>query len=191
MNTVVVVEEPMYEEGFGSLWWIFLITGTLWLCLSLVVFRFDITSAKSIGILAGIVFLFAGVFELMMVAVVHGGWWKALNAILGVILVVGGVLAFIHPSNAFVAVSSITGFMFLFVGIWDVIAALSDRTGLWWLRLITGAICIGLAFWASGDFQRKAILLVVWVGLFALFRGISSFVVAFTLRHAHKQLAAR
>ena len=90
----------------------------------------------------------------------------------------------------YVAIASVTGFMFLFVGIVDVFVALANRTGLWWLRLVTGFVCIGLAFWASGDFDRKAVLLVVWVGLFALFRGISSYVVAFTLRHLHKELSA-
>jgi uncharacterized membrane protein HdeD (DUF308 family) len=190
MSTVIVVEEEqVYEPDVGRWWWVFLLTGTAWLVLSLVVFRFDLTSAKSIGILAGIVFLCAGLFELGMVFIVHGGWWKALNAILALLLVVGGIMAFIHPSNAFVAVASITGFMFLFVGIMDLIVAFSDRTGLWWLRLVSGLVCIGLAFWASGDFQRKAILLVVWVGLFALFRGINSFIVAFTLRHLHKAAA--
>ncbi len=191
MSTVMVVEEEVYDEGFGSLWWVFLITGTLWLILSLIMFRFNLTSAKSIGILAGIVFLCAGLFELLMVGVVKGGWWKALNAILGVLLIVGGIMSFIHPGNAFVAIASITGFMFLFVGIIDVFLAFANRAGLWWLRLISGLICIGLAFWASGDFQRKAILLVTWVALFALFRGINSFIVAFSLRHVHKELAAR
>ena len=150
-------------------------------------FRFNITSAKSIGVLAGIVFLFAGVIEFGMVAVVHGGWWKALNAILAVLLIVGGIMSFIHPENTFVAIASIIGFMFLFVGILDLIIAFSDRTGLWWIRLITGSICIGLAFWASGDFHRKAILLTVWVALFCLFRGINSYIVAFTVRSLEKQ----
>jgi uncharacterized membrane protein HdeD (DUF308 family) len=182
-------EDDVFDVTFGKNWWVFLITGSLWLILSLVVFRFDITSVKTIGILAGIVFLCAGVIELGMVAIVRGGWWKALNAILGVLLIAGGIASFIHPSNAFVAIASITGFMFLFVGILDVIVALVDRTGLWWMRLISGGICIGLAFWASGDFDRKATLLIVWIGLFALFRGVNHFVLAFTLRSAHKRLA--
>ena len=113
----------------GADWWIFLITGTAWLFFALILFRFNITSAKSIGILAGIVFLIAGLFEFAMTAVVKEGWWKALNAILGVLLVVGGILSFIHPENAFVAVASITGFMFLFVGILDVIVALVRPNG--------------------------------------------------------------
>ena len=185
--SVAVAEEQIYAENAAPVWWVFLITGTAWLVLSLVMFRFNITSAKSIGVLAGIVFLVAGFLEFVIVAVVRSGWWKALNAILGILLVVGGIMSFIHPKNTFVAIASIIGFMFLFVGILDLIVAFSDRTGLWWVRMITGFVCIGLAFWASGDFQRKSILLVAWLGLFALLRGINSFIIAFSLRHLDKE----
>jgi len=181
-------DDQVYDESFGAHWWIFLITGTLWLFFALILFRFNITSAKSIGVLAGIVFLIAGLFEFAMTAVVKSGWWKAVNAILGVLLVVGGILSFIHPENAFVAVASITGFMF--VGILDVIVALSDRTGVWWVRLVVGIACILLGFWAAGDFSRKSTLLVAWVGAFALLRGINSFLIAFALRGAHKELTS-
>ncbi len=191
MSTVVVVEEQVYDENYGSWWWMFLITGTIWFVLSLIMFRFNITSAKSIGILAGIIFLMAGVFELGMVAVVRGSWWKALNAFLAFLLIVGGIMSFIHPENTFVAIASVIGFMFLFVGIVDIIVAFANRTGLWWVRLTVGIVCVGLAFWASGDFDRKTILLTVWVGLFALLRGINSFIVAFTMRSIHKELTAR
>jgi uncharacterized membrane protein HdeD (DUF308 family) len=187
--STVVAEEQIYDDGAGGVWWIFLITGTLWLILSLVMFRFNITSVNTIGVLAGLVFLTGGVIEFGMAVIVHGGWWKALNALLGVLLVIGGITAFIHPQNAFVAIASVIGFMFLFVGIFDLIVAFSDRTGLWWVRMITGFLCIGLAFWASGDYQRKAVLLITWLGLFALMRGITSFIVAFTVRHLEKEMA--
>jgi uncharacterized membrane protein HdeD (DUF308 family) len=179
-------EEGFFDPDFGRWWWVLLITGTAWLLLSIVMFRFDITSVKSTGILAGIVFICAAVFEFVMVAAVRGGWWKALNAILGVIFLAGGINAFARPVDAFIAIAQITAFMFLLVGIWDLIIAFSDRTGLWWLRMISGFICIGLAFWAAGEFGKKATLLLVWIALFALFRGISSFITAFQLRHIHK-----
>ena len=188
MATVEVLDDEVYAEDAGSWWWIFLITGTLWLILSLIMFRFNITSVKSIGILAGIVFLIAGGFAFCMVAIVRSGWWKALNAILGLLLVLGGIFSFIHPQDTFVAIAQITAFMFLFVGIMDLIIAFSDRRGLWWLRMISGFICVGLGFWAAGEFGRKATLLIVWVALFALFRGIESFFTAFSLRHIHKVL---
>lgn len=179
-------EEEFFDPDFGRWWWVLLITGTAWLLLSVVMFRFDITSVKSTGILAGIVFICAAIFEFFMVAAVRGGWWKALNAILGVILLAGGINAFARPVDAFIAIAQITAFMFLLVGVWDLIIAFSDRTGLWWLRMISGFICIGLAFWAAGEFGNKATLLLVWIALFALFRGISSFITAFQLRHIHK-----
>jgi uncharacterized membrane protein HdeD (DUF308 family) len=185
----VPYEEEIYDPGFGKWWWVFLITGTAWLFLAMIMFRFNLESAKSIGILAGIVFICAAVFEFIMVAAVRSGWWKALNAFLGVLLLVGGINAFVRPGDAFIAIASITGFMFLLVGIKDLIVAFSDRTGLWWLRMISGFICIGLAFWASGEWGRKATLLIVWVGLFALFRGIESFITAFSVRRIRKELA--
>jgi uncharacterized membrane protein HdeD (DUF308 family) len=186
--STVPVDDEVYDADFGSRWWVFLITGTAWLFFSLILFRFDITSVKSIGILAGIIFLIAGLFEFLMVAVVRSGWWKAVNAILGVLLVVGGILSFIHPQNTFVAIASITGFMFLFVGILDIIVALSNRVGVWWIRLVIGIVCVGLGFWAEGDFQRSAVLLTAWVAAFALLRGITHFLIAFALRGAHKEL---
>jgi uncharacterized membrane protein HdeD (DUF308 family) len=189
--STVGVDEEVYDPNVGSHWWIFLITGTAWLCFSLILFRFDITSVKSIGILAGIIFLIAGLFEFAMVLVVRSGWWKAVNAILGVLLVVGGILSFIRPENAFVAIASITGFMFLFVGIMDIIVALSNRVGIWWVRLVVGSICVGLGFWASGDFKRSAVLLTAWLAAFALLRGITHFLIAFAVRGVHKELAAR
>jgi uncharacterized membrane protein HdeD (DUF308 family) len=190
MSTTATPEEEFFDPGFGKWWWVLLITGTAWLILSIVMFRFDITSVKSTGYLAGVVFIVAGIFEFFMVAVVRGGWWKALNAILGVIFIAGGINAFARPVDAFVAIAQITAFLFLLVGIWDLVIAFSDRRGLWWLRMISGFICIGLAFWAAGEFGRKATLLVVWIALFALFRGISSFITAFQLRHLHKDLRA-
>ena len=138
MSTVVVEEEVYVDENSGSLWWVFLITGTLWLVLALIMFRFNITSVKTLGVLAGIVFLIAGAVALCMVAVVKSGWWKALNAFLAFLLILGGIFSFIHPQDTFIAIAQITAFMFLFVGIMDLIIAFSNRTGLWWLRMITG-----------------------------------------------------
>ena len=184
----VAYEEEIYDPDFGKWWWVLLITGTAWLFLAMIMFRFDLSSVKSIGIMAGIVFICAAVFEFIMVATVRSGWWKALNAFLGVLLLVGGINAFARPGDAFIAIASITGFMFLLVGIKDLIIAFSDRTGLWWLRMISGFVEIGLAFWCSGEFGNKAVLLLTWVGLFALFRGIESFISAFQVRRYRKQV---
>src|SRR3954462_5088995 len=114
----VPYDEEIFDPDFGKWWGVLLITGTAWLFLAVIMFRFNLDSVKSIGILAGIVFICAAVFEFIMVAAVRSGWWKAVNALLGVLLLVGGVNAFARPGDAFIAIASITGLMFLFVGIW-------------------------------------------------------------------------
>ena len=45
----------------GRVWWLFLVTGTLWLLFSIIVFRFDYTTVSAISILFGILMLAAAV----------------------------------------------------------------------------------------------------------------------------------
>lgn len=178
-----VLEEREISRDAAGWWWLFLITGIAWLVFSLVVFRFDITSVGSIGILFGVVAISAGVNELLALAVSTTGW-KIVHGLLGIAFVVVGIFAFIEPGGAFVALASVIGFYFLFKGIFDIAVAIAtrDEFELWWLQLIAGLAEIGLAFWVAGNFREKAILLLVYVGLVALSRGITELIVAFKLK---------
>ena len=53
-----------------------------------------------------------------------------------------------------------------------------------------GLIEILLAFWVAGDFRSKAILLVIYVGIISLTRGISEIFVAFKLKGLRRRLGA-
>ena len=61
---------------------------------------------------------------------------------------------------------------------------------LWWLQLIIGILEIVLAFWVSGSFRQSAILLVAYVGIVALSRGITEIFLAFKLRGLHQRIDA-
>jgi uncharacterized membrane protein HdeD (DUF308 family) len=75
-------------------------------------------------------------------------------------------------------------FYFVLKGMLDVGLAIATRrvTGAWWVQLLIGIAEILIGFWAAGDFGHKTILLVVWVGLLALTRGISAITFAFAAR---------
>jgi uncharacterized membrane protein HdeD (DUF308 family) len=180
------------EAAAARYWWVFIITGLAWLLFSIIVFRWDYTSVKAISILFGIVLLFAGANEMMTLFVVKGGWWKALHAVLGILFIVIGIVAFTKPGNTFAALAAVFSFYLLLRGSFELFVAFAtkDVNPLWWVMLITGGIQIGLAFWSAGDFGRKQILLVVWVGLAALFRGVGQMILAFQLRGVKKELAA-
>jgi uncharacterized membrane protein HdeD (DUF308 family) len=181
-------EREVVREAAGK-WWLFLLTGIAWLVFSLIIFRFDITSVTTIGILFGAVAIMAGLNEFMALAVSTTGW-KIAHGILGVIFVLVGIFAFIEPGSAFAALASVIGFFFLFKGIFDITLAISTRSefDLWWLQLVAGLIEIGLAFWVAGNFHQKAILLIVYTGLVALSKGISELFLAFKLKGLQKEL---
>ena len=192
MTTVDSMFEPreVVREA-GRLWWLFLLTGIAWLVFSLIIFRFNITSAATIALLFGIVAIVAGFSEFLAIAVSTTGW-KIVHGILGVIFVLVGIFAFIEPGETFAALASVIGFFFLFKGIFDITVAFVTKAEfeLWWLQLIVGLIEIGLAFWVAGDFRSKVILLVVYTGVVCLSKGITDLFLAFKLRAVKKELEA-
>ena len=183
-------EREVVREAAGR-WWIFLVTGIAWLVFSLLIFRFDMTSVTTIGILFGVLAIIAGLNEFMAIMVSTRGW-QITHGILGVIFVIVGIFAFIEPGSAFAALASIIGFFFLFKGIFDITLAFATRGefDLWWLQLVMGLLEIGLAFWVAGNFREKAILLIVYTGLLALSKGISELFLAFKLRSLERDVRA-
>jgi uncharacterized membrane protein HdeD (DUF308 family) len=159
-------------------WWLLLITGIGWTLVALILLRFDYTSVSSISILFGIVAIAAGVMEVLAL-LIAGGWWKLLHAVLALVFIVAGIVAFIHPGDTFVALAAVMSFFLIFAGTFDIIVSISIRHEIevWWLQLI-GA----LGFWAAGYYGRSAVLLIAWVAAFAIIRGIRDIVFAFRVR---------
>jgi uncharacterized membrane protein HdeD (DUF308 family) len=109
--------------------------------------------------------------------------WKIAHGLLGVLFIVIGVIAFIHPGNTFAALAAVLSFYFIVKGMFDIVVAfMRHGEDLWWLQLLIGLAELLLGFWAAGNFGNKTILLIVWVGAAALIRGISQIVTAFAVR---------
>jgi uncharacterized membrane protein HdeD (DUF308 family) len=164
-------------------WWLPLVTGLAWLIISVLVLRFRLSSITTVGVLVGVIFLLA-MFNEFLLASVRAGWRWA-HILLGVLFAVGAIWAFANPINAFWALASVLGLLLIFEGTLNIIssAAARDVNSTWWLGLVAGILEILLGFWASQQmFPARAALLLLWVGFFALFRGISEIVIAFELR---------
>jgi uncharacterized membrane protein HdeD (DUF308 family) len=83
----------------------------------------------------------------------------------------------------------VLGLLLIFKGTLDIISAVMTKevNPSWWLGLVTGILELVLGFWASQqDFPARGALLLLWVGFFALFRGISEIVIGFELRHRQR-----
>jgi uncharacterized membrane protein HdeD (DUF308 family) len=184
MTTVdMMFDEREVLDEAARRWWFFLVTGIGWLVFALLVFQWDFTTVYAVSILFGCVALAAGVNEFLSMSVSTTGW-KIVRAILGVLFVLAGLWALVHPHNAFATIAALMGYFLLFKGIFDLTVAFMAKSQfeLWWLQLIVGIIEILLAFWVAGSFRDKTILLVVYVGVIALSRGITELFLAFKLR---------
>jgi uncharacterized membrane protein HdeD (DUF308 family) len=164
-------------------WWLLLITGIGWMLVALIVLRFEYTSVSAISILFGIVAIAAGVLEIG-VLILARGWWKLLHAVLVVVFIAAGIVAFAHPGDTFAALAAVFSFFLIFAGTFDIIISISARHEIevWWLQLVGGIVELLLGFWAAGYYGRSAILLVVWVAAIALIRGVRDIVLAFRVR---------
>jgi len=180
--TAVSITHPR-EPAIGRWWWVLLVTGALWIVLGLYVLQAHYGSAVAIGYLVGFWFLFAGVAEFVELAVVDG--WKWLHGVLGVLFVIGGIAALLSPFQTFTIMAVLVGFFLVIKGTVDFVIALAVRheLDLWWMTLIAGLIEIGIGIWALGYPGRSAALLLLWVGIGAIIRGIAEIVMAF---HVHK-----
>jgi uncharacterized membrane protein HdeD (DUF308 family) len=177
-------------------WGWFLAAGIAWIVFAFLLLSFNYRTVWAIAVFFGIGFIVGGLMEFAVAAVAPG--WKWLYVLIGIVSIVAGVIALMWPGETFLVLSAIAGWLLLFYGIIDIVFAFSTRhlEGFWWMQLISGIIMVLLGFWAISPDNatvatyRGAVLLVVWIGVAALFRGISDIIVGFRLRSAHRELEA-
>jgi uncharacterized membrane protein HdeD (DUF308 family) len=176
-------EVLVLERALRPFWWLWLVTGILWVIAALVILQFDTASVKTIGIIVGCMFAVFGAEQLALAFVAERLRW--LWALAGIVFLVCAGIAFANPENTFAGIADILGFLFLAVGVWWIVGAFLEQRDnpLWWLGLVCGiAMCV-LAFWTSGQFfLQRAYALLAFAGIWALMKGITDMVRAFRLR---------
>ena len=192
----MLAQERMAVRDVARYWWVFLVSGIVWLIIAWVVLRMDQTSVAAVGVLLGVVFLVAGINEIAAAEITRGGW-RVWHWIMAVIFFLGGLWGFIEPVDTFCALASVLGLILILYGSFEIVLAISSHgvNPYWWLNLIVGVLLILLAFWVSGSdrvyaLAQRAYLILFWVGFFALFKGFSQIFLAFSMRHAGKEAAA-
>jgi uncharacterized membrane protein HdeD (DUF308 family) len=159
-----------------------LITGILWIIVAWLVLAFDSTSINTIAVLAGAVILAAGIAELYLMLFAPG--WKWLHALLAGLFVITGLFAWINPGDTVFWLAAFIGWYLLFKGIADIVLGFLTKAenDAWWLSIIVGIFEVLLGFWSAGRFGRSLYLLIAYVAVIALTRGVMDIVMAFRVR---------
>jgi uncharacterized membrane protein HdeD (DUF308 family) len=187
-DDVAAAEETV--RGVSGFWWLWLVTGVIWIIVAITVLQFDQASITTVGVIVGLMFLFSAVQQFTLAGLTDGAArWLAL--IFGVLLGAAGILALVNPEATFAGLADILGFLFLIVAAMWIVQALVDREAndLWWLGLIAGILMVILAFWTGGQFFiERGYVLLVFAGIWALMHGVTDIVQAFQVRRLHKAM---
>ena len=114
--------------------------------------------------------------------VLSENWW--LLMLRGVAAVIFGILAFVWPGLSLLALVLLFGIYALLDGFFALIAAVLGRhksTPLWWL-ILAGLVSVAAGIMTFVYPQITALVLVVFIGAWALVRGIFEIVGALRLR---------
>jgi uncharacterized membrane protein HdeD (DUF308 family) len=176
------------EPAVGRWWWVLLVTGILWILIGLWVLAADYDSAVLIGLMVAIWLIFAGAAEFAEASIALG--WRWLHVALGILFIIGGIMALLSPFQTFTILAALIGIFLVIKGTFDFVIGLAMRheIDLWWLTMIAGIIEIILGIWAMGYPGRSAALLILWVGIGAIIRGVVEISAGFHVRKVAEEV---
>ena len=170
--TTVGITHPR-EPVAGKWWWVFLVTGILWILIGLFVLNAHYDSAVVIGYMVELL------ADLRRRRGIHRNrrWRRVGGGSRGAWRPVRGRWS----DGADVAVPNVhdarrrwSAILLVIKGTFDFVIAIMVRESvdLWWLTMIAGIFEIMLGIWAAGYPGRSAALLIIWIGIGAMIRGI-------------------
>jgi len=183
------IDEDEIKQAYAASWWLFLISGILWLLLGFIVLSLRPASISVLVILISVAFWLGAVTQFALASVTRGGW-RVLAIVVGILAVGAGIATLVWPEPTLVVISIFVAWYLLIRGIFDVVMALMNtHVRGWWMPLIAGIIGIALGAWAIGNPERSVLLLLTIVGIWAIFRGATELMAAFTYRDLKKHPA--
>src|SRR5262249_32927430 len=111
---------------------VFLVTGIARLLIPVGVLSFTPPPISTLGVLMGVLFLFA-LFNEVLIATVRTSW-RWLHIVMAVLFAFGSGWAFARPYDAFWTLASILGLLLILRGTLDIITSAETRgiNSLWW-----------------------------------------------------------
>ncbi|MEZ5374751.1 MAG: DUF308 domain-containing protein [Microthrixaceae bacterium] len=190
MSDTTSIESDL--RSFTGGWWIPVVGGVLAMLFGFLVLSFNYTTLWAVTIAAGVGFLLTGLADLAVAAGSKGSQ-RLLGLALGVLAVGAGIIAFAWPAATFVVLAKLVAWLLLLRGVFGIVGAFENRhagVDLWWINLVLAILEIGVAIWAVRYPGGSVVLLVLWIGLSAISRGIALMTIGFTVRAIGRQLPA-
>lgn len=182
MDDLVWPEERRRLERASSTWWAFVALGVVAAVLGLLLVLDLFTAVATLAVLVALGLLVTGIGELLSL----GRYRPVLNAVAGVALVVGGVLALVWPDITLWALALVVGVDLVVVGVIRIVGALELRGQDWGWLLAGGVLSVVVGLVALVWPEATILVLGVLLGVRVLVFGIEELAFGLALRSLHR-----
>jgi uncharacterized membrane protein HdeD (DUF308 family) len=175
----------------GRNWWALLVRGIAAVLFGVIAFVMPAVTLAVLVYLFGAYAIVDGIFAIVAAvraAERHERWWSL--ALQGIVDIAAGVIAFIWPGATALALLFIVAFWAIVTGVIEVWAAIRLRREIEgeWLLILSGTLSVlfGIALLVLP--AAGLVVLVVWIGAYAVISGIVMIALAFRVRSRHQRM---
>ena len=173
-----------------SNWWALALRGAVAILLGLVAFTMPGLTIAALVTLFGVYVFVQGI--LAIVAAIrgireHDRWgWMLLE---GIVCIFAGITAFVIPGAGVVALVWLVAAWAIASGVLEIAAGIHLRKMIEgeWMLILAGVLAVMLGVYIASRPDVGALLLATWLGVYAIFAGIVTLLLAFRIRNwAHE-----
>jgi uncharacterized membrane protein HdeD (DUF308 family) len=177
----------------GRNWWALALRGLLAIVFGLIAFINPAAMVAAFVLLFGAYAIIDGIFAIVAgvrAAERHERWWPL--ALKGVIDIVAGIIVFRVPAAGVVALLFLVAFWALMTGVLEIVAAVRLRREIEgeWLLILSGILSLVFGIIVLARPEAALLVLVWWIGAYAIVSGVVLIVLAFKLRARHQAAPA-
>ena len=171
-------------------WWLLALRGLAAVIFGLLAFAWPGITLLSLIILFGAFALINGVLSLAVAAKAPKGYRRFGSLVLGGILgIIGGIITFFWPGLTAIGLLIVISAWAIATGITEIVAAIKLRKEInhEWLLIIAGLLSVAFGVLLALAPGPGALVLVWWIGSYAIVFGILVLLLAFKVRRLGRQ----
>jgi uncharacterized membrane protein HdeD (DUF308 family) len=177
----------------GRNWWALAVRGVVAVLFGLIAFIMPGVTLAAIVLLFGAYAVVDGVFAIVAAvraAERHERWWSL--ALQGVVDIVAGIIAFVWPAVTVLVLLFLVAFWAIVTGVLEIAAAIRLRREIQgeWLLILSGILSVLFGGALLAVPGAGLLVIVWWIGAYALVAGIVMIALAFKLRGRRERAPA-
>jgi uncharacterized membrane protein HdeD (DUF308 family) len=176
---------PQVHE-LTSNWWALALRGAITILLGLVALTMPGITITALVYVFGVYALVEGVLAIMAALrgiKEHDRWgWMLIE---GIVCIAAALVAFIVPNAGALAIVWLVAAWAIVTGVLEIAAGVKLRKIIEgeWMLILAGVLAVVLGFYIASRPSAGVVLLATWLGIYAIFAGILTIMLAFRIRN--------